>query len=238
MGDELPICIGTYEDGHESCDGGGEAVIGACGLRDLCRRFRDWCKENGVAPEAGRKLTLVGLEQYMRGEYVPQEKEPRRRPTPKRVAAAERLEKCRGLLAHFETLLRDRYGDERFAGQRDETRRRVIFKGGTFYSVDRTERSRYVVWYCKTDAGFDRAVACVHMRALTGLVDVQLPFTPEEIRKRLSKVSADKLGPVELEDGQFKSMCRGLDAERVGLAVSAIKRFDERGWRPLPGYEG
>lgn len=243
--ERLPDCIGTYEDGHESCDGppgpDGSKDSG-CALRDLCLEFRDWCAANEVEPRVGINRWPSEVSAMMHGEQQVVSPAGRTRRGGRAAAGkerfAERLKECAELVDHFEQLMRDRFGDQRFPPKAETGRKKVIFKQGTFYPVNRKVRSRHIGWYCKVTEGHDVAVACLHLMAASGKVDVQLPYPLEMMEQNVNEGTMRQLDPDEQEDGQYQTVVRGLGREALGKVVSIIWRLDRSGEYQLPKWEG
>lgn len=218
--------MGTYEPGNPSCDGD-------CALPDLCRRFRDWCVIGDHNP--GKIIPGKSAEDIER--LVSGSEEPETVPLPPRARSVGRRgrmdipDECLELVAHFEELLRDRYGADRLSPAS-----RVVFRPGLLFKVDHIKDRRRVVWYCKS-LSQDKVVAGVYLRPATGTVDIRLPHKISQLRERLSAKAYGKLAPSSLRSGQYWCVCRRLAREGVGLVVGAIKMLDMKGDYPLPKVE-
>jgi len=243
---KVPSCAGTYEPGNVDCDGGGRKREKPCAWRDGCRDFKDWCADQDVDREeavAGCE-SIEALEARMRGVDLDEETG-QAKGTLAQVFAREEARaveipvECWQLHLHWENLLRDRFGDARvYSHLHRQGIPKVVVTPGSFYPVDRAARSRYVVWYCKAERGLDVGLAVVHLVATFRDVAIQLPFDEELLRKRLSAATLSKLRPEGKPDGQFKTICRRLGHEGVGLAVGVVQKLVERGDYELPKYEG
>ena len=230
---ELTDCMGTYEAGNPSCDGE-QGKVPECVLRELCSRFRNWCAVEKKEPEvfiAGKKAE--DIERMLTGAM------PTGAPRKRGVRGKMKIpDECRALLEHFENMLRDRYGDARVdsgVGLRGGARR-VVFLPGTFFKVDWIKRRKYVDWYCKGD-GQDAMIVRLHLRLISGTLDVRLPYTVKLLERRLNEIVFKKLAPEPARVGQFQCICKRQDREGVGLVVGAIKFMDMKGEHPLPKPE-
>ncbi len=125
--------------------------------------------------------------------------------------------------AHFEQCLRDEFPNGRFARNG-----KVVARPGTFYAVDRTRASHYVSWYCTRAKGPDQAIACVRFKPRLKQVDLALPVEADALKTLLKPRTLRELSPRTSVVGQFQTVCKHLDREGIGLAVSAIRRMADR----------
>jgi hypothetical protein len=222
---KVPDCGGSYEPGHETCDGKkGEKP---CAWRISCMQLRDYCRKENLDPEEiikGKTIqeidVLLDIEPPKPEETKEKEEIGVKDPIP---------EECYDLLDHFENQLRDRFGSRRVRNLlKSGDPRRVIFTPGIFYPIDRMA-SRQIIWLCKAEKDFDHAVAVLELRTISKTLDAQIPFDIETLQRYFSDVTLAKFVFRDYADGQFKTIAKHLDRERIGIMVWMMKRLaDEK----------
>lgn len=236
-----PECAAGYGPGEEECDGDPRGANPSCAWREPCRRLALFCRTTGFNPEILQECTLEDLERLAKAVddtgrisgtvadvLAPQDKA--------KPARSHRFsERMWRLHLHFENHLRDRFGAERVRNSMHEEKQdQVILRPGSFFPVDRSERSGYVVWYCKTGERYDRPLFVVYFRPKLGCVDLHLPVSIEKLEERFSRETLRRLSPAPVVDGWFVTLCKGLKEEGIGLAVGAMKKLVDRGDYEIP----
>lgn len=133
------------------------------------------------------------------------------------------------LTMHFEQCLRDTFTEYNFAN-----RSRVVANPGTFYSVDRLKGCSYIRWYCSSKRGRDVAVARIRVKTRNRNVDVDIPVSLEALLKRVDKEICSIINPIARKDGQFQTVCRGLDKAGVSELIQILSQMVKIGAFSLP----
>jgi len=245
-----PICAATYEEGVAECDGepGGERP---CAWRTMCCALRDFFRLTSLS----RDKTLAGMSKedmealarrisearFSAGEVdsarkiVSEVLKKTARAKPKK--ARRYTDNVWALHLHFEAQLRDRFGKNRVLNSLHAAGRPtvVVCRPGSFYPVDRTEKSGYVTWYCKGEGLHDTPLFSLRFRPRLGAVHIYLPLRIEQVAKRFSEATMRKLHVVEVSGEPFKTLCRGLREEEIGIAISVMRKLVETGDYEIPG---
>lgn len=250
---EPPRCVGTYESDHPTCNGDPTGLTEQerlpCAWRNRCAGLQLFCHETSQIPEivvatldydrlvqlCETRVEIHDIVDGIPGGPPKPEPEPKSPARPKKRTSRTISSKKNGgskaplsddvlaLGSHFERCLKDEFPNRRFA-----KKKRVLAKPGTFYPVDRTRASRYLSWYCTTDKGQDRAIACLRFKPRLGSVDIGLPVQVEVLRDALDEKTFQRFAPKASVLGQFQSLLKHLDREAVGLAAETIKRLVDR----------
>lgn len=152
------------------------------------------------------------------------ERTPSRRPRKKtkRAPRATMPPEVLEIAQHFEMCLRDALPKHSFAKAG-----RVVVQPGTLYAVNRVKGSRYVRWYCSSKGGRDFAVACLWFKIRSKTVDIAIPADIEQLQKAVGDKAYARLNPKHKVDGQFYTVCRGMDKEGAAKVVQALKKLSK-----------
>lgn len=240
---DSPHCAALYAEGETTCDGLYRKEK-ACVWRKTCKRLRDLCRAAGYDPAELQKRTREELEKlasevsesgHLKGTLadVFTKDEPAKPKQSKFDEEVWRLHK------HFENLLCDHFGVERFRNliHGVEYRTAVVTRPGTIYPVDRTKQSGPISWQCRGLHNDAIPLARMWFRPRFGAVDLELPLTPDTLRERFPGHQVATLSPMEIEGPTYKSLCRRLGYEGLGLAASMLKRLADGGYIVLPPYK-
>lgn len=152
-------------------------------------------------------------------------KPPRKKEDPKTKLRKSMVE----LKTHFELMLGDVFPERRIADSN-----KVLVKPGQFYCLDRTDGSQYVAWYCTMPKGRDAALAMIHFKPRLKRVHVEVPVAIENMQEFLGKDVFKRLKPETRVRGQFKTICKDLDKEGIGLLVESLRRLTDADLIALP----
>ncbi len=105
---------------------------------------------------------------------------------------------------------------------------RGVIRPGRFYVIDRRKVSKYLSIYFKKPGVLGIPIALIKLKPRTLTFDIELPFGVEDY----SGVGVEimkKIHPRKIDDGRFKSICVGMDKERVAILAQTIARMIKKG---------
>ena len=251
---KYPPCLGLYSETDTICNGDNTATnfedIAHCAWRDRCaglKIYLDTTKTDQVEFTSVTPFNaLVRLCQKYVADYeivdgkatkgqkieVPikkpnlEYKQNDNKALNSSFVSQERMHKV------FTTTLGDMFHNQRIAKPG-----KLVFDVGTLYYIDRRIKSGYLSWYCKTDTKKDQAIASLSYQPTKKTMSIKIPATIDDIYE-VSRKSFDKLKikPLPNKSGQLRSVCRGVDIEKIGLVVGLLRSLHVKGKLILPKY--
>lgn len=233
---KAPSCIGYYEVGDDQCDGRRYGRIEkACLMRVQCKRIqahrlREVNRMNEMLTGQSAEEIDRFIEHMNDGGTIDSFVHGRMARMNVAVRQKHNTQECWSLYRHFENQMSDRFGESILANRLcGGSKNLVVFIEGVFYPIDRTSNKiAYVLWYCKTNKGYDTLVCKVYFRSRSNSLDISIPITINILSEVFSDVTMKKLKAVPIEQGLLKTTFKRLGYEGVGLAVSSIKRLIDR----------
>lgn len=249
----IPQCAGEHDKIDVICNGDPKGKTqddkAPCGWRDSCVAFKAFLVGRGKTPEdyldidgdsvvakkgnrRFAKMCAAQIREYgvengeMTKKPVPPKRR-RRKPTKRarlksakavKALAVRRRKDLAVIFQHFKAHLIENLDGVKFVPPKG------VVLSGHLYSIDRAETSGYIAIYCKQPGVMGAPIAQLNLRPRSVTYDIELPvdFTSYGgIGKRVM----DKIRPHPIDDGRFRSICKGMDMEGAALVAQTIARM-------------